>query len=243
MSNETDRLVSDTYNELANERTPETLNREVLRLAAKEGRTRYSIARAWMRPAAWAATIGLSLVVVLELSNMPEPEVAPVPQSAPIDAAPADPDRSLDAIEEATVQEPEAREERQDAFAKRSRPYSPAAQSAEKALQQDDAPVAGKEADAMPSQDAVATSRNLEGLSEPVERARSLAARPSFVAMDAEALDDVDYLCLAEARLSAEKWLQCIQELEAGLPPELVEREYEALRKRYPEFEHPAADR
>ncbi len=243
MSNETDRLVSDAYNELANERTPEALNREVLRLAAKEGRTRYSIARAWMRPAAWAATIGLSLVVVLELTRVPESDVAPMPQSAPIDAAPADSDGRRDLAEEVTVPESEAREERQDAFAKRSRPYSPTAQSAEKALQRDDAPAAGMEADAMPSRDPVVTSRELEGLSEPVERARSLVAQPSLVTMDAEALPEADYLCPAEARVTIEKWLACIQELAASTPPELVEREYEALGKRYPEFERPGADR
>ena len=245
MSNETDRLVSDAYNELANERTPETLNQEVLRLAAKEGRTRYSIARAWMRPLAWAATVGLSLVVVLELTNVPEPEMASLPQSAPSEAPPADADRRRDLYEEAAALESEAREERQEALAKRSRPYSPAAQSAEKAAQPDDAPAAGMEAarDSVRPQDPVATSREFEGLGEPVERARSLVAQPSLVAMDAEPSPEADYLCPAEARASAEQWLECILELEASSPPEVVAREYEALRESYPDVELPGADR
>ena len=81
MRNETDRLVSDTYNELADEKTPEALNREILRLAAKEGRTRYSIARGWMRPVAWAAVIGLSLAIILDMMRLPqvEPDLIGIP--------------------------------------------------------------------------------------------------------------------------------------------------------------------
>ena len=48
-----DRLA-DTYRALAKERAPDSLNEKVLRLAAG-ARTRYSRARTWMRPAAWAA--------------------------------------------------------------------------------------------------------------------------------------------------------------------------------------------
>ena len=74
-----DPLVSDTYKELADETTPEALNREVLRRAARETRTRYAIARAWTRPMAWAATIGLSLVLVLQLADVPEPAATEAP--------------------------------------------------------------------------------------------------------------------------------------------------------------------
>jgi len=253
--NDSDRLVSDAYHELADEKTPETLNREVLRLAAKEGRTRYSIARAWMRPAAWAATIGLSLVVVLELANMPESEMSPLPQSVPAGAAaaPEDSDRRRDSIDEDTMLESKAREERQDGLAKRSRPYSPEEQVAEKAMMLNDAPVV--------SRDAAEVQMEVEQAPEPVaeKSADSGAASSADTALKQSAdaapraesfavgitspRADEDYLCPAEARLSAEKWLQCIRELEASSPRELVDREYEAFRKSFPEFEHPAADR
>ena len=269
MSNETDRLVSDAYDELANERTPDALNREVLRLAAKEGRTRYSIARAWMRPAAWAATIGLSLVVVLELTNMPESDMAPLPESVPIDRA----------------------DEPQGALAKRSRPYTPEEQTAEKAMLLDDAPAVSMDTapDEVASQ-SLDPPRTLEAsdpddLSETMERAQEQVVQPSLVPMAVEqkaatapqrSADRVsesqaetateqsasaaqraesfaagitslsaesDYLCPEEARLSAEKWLKCIQGLEASSPRELIDREYEALRESYPDFEYPATDK
>ena len=54
---------------------------------------------------------------------------------------------------------------------------------------------------------------------------------------------EAEYLCPAELRLSAEKWLQCIMDLEETTARELVDREYEAFRKSFPEFEHPAVDR
>ena len=75
--------VSSVYRDLAQETTPEGLDRRVLRHAAQESRTRYGLARAWMRPVAWAATIGLSLAFLLEMTwfadapPLPEPAIAP----------------------------------------------------------------------------------------------------------------------------------------------------------------------
>jgi len=237
--NDSDRLVSDAYQELADEKTPETLNREVLRLAAKEGRTRYSIARAWMRPAAWAATIGLSLVVVLELANMPESEMAPLPQSVPTGAAaaPEDSDRRRDSTDEDTMLESQAKEEQQDGLAKRSRPYSPEEQMAEKAMMLNDTPVVSRDAAEDDSVAAPSAETALKQSARAAPRAESFAVGITSLRVDE------DYLCPAEARLSAEKWLQCIRELEASSARELVDREYEEFRKSFPEFEHPAADR
>jgi hypothetical protein len=65
-----DGRVTDAYRALGGERAPESLNQQVLRMAAA-ARTPYARARAWMRPAAWAATIGLSLALVLELTQLP----------------------------------------------------------------------------------------------------------------------------------------------------------------------------
>ena len=67
-----DRLVRDTYRALANERVPDRLNDRVLRGAAKVGRSRYALTRALTRPVAWAATIALSLAIVLEFTRLPQ---------------------------------------------------------------------------------------------------------------------------------------------------------------------------
>jgi hypothetical protein len=77
-----DPLVTDIYEELASERAPDHLNERVLRLAKGNGRTRYSVVRAWTRPAAWAATIGLSLAIVLELTRLPPIDIEGTPAEA-----------------------------------------------------------------------------------------------------------------------------------------------------------------
>lgn len=75
-----DRRLADTYKALASEKAPDYLNERVLRMAAAR-RTPYMRARAWMRPVAWAATIGLSLAIVLEVTRLPqvEPESISIP--------------------------------------------------------------------------------------------------------------------------------------------------------------------
>lgn len=83
MSNERDKvdidkLVSETYHELASEKVPERLNQEILRMAAdKRSRTvgRGPLFAAWVKPVAWAATIGLSLVIVLEVNRLQDSTV------------------------------------------------------------------------------------------------------------------------------------------------------------------------
>jgi len=69
-----DELVSQTYREHSVEQAPERLNQEILSLAAdnasRGSRTNFLFA-AWTKPLAWAATIGISLAVVLELSQVP----------------------------------------------------------------------------------------------------------------------------------------------------------------------------
>ena len=62
------KRVFDTYREVAGEETPARLDEQVLALAAREARSRYGLARAWIRPVAWAATIGISLAFMLELT-------------------------------------------------------------------------------------------------------------------------------------------------------------------------------
>lgn len=70
-----DALVSQAYRDLEDERTPEHLDRTILKTAAKEARPRYSRFIAWTRPMAWAATVMLSVALVLEVTNSPSPGV------------------------------------------------------------------------------------------------------------------------------------------------------------------------
>ncbi len=84
ISPENDQLVSDTYRELADERTPDYLDARVLRAASGNGRTPYAMARGWTRPLAWAAVIALSFAIVLELTQVTPPESRPQERHSPV---------------------------------------------------------------------------------------------------------------------------------------------------------------
>lgn len=249
MSNErndsrSDPQVSDVYRELADERTPEHLNREVLRMAAREGKTRYSAMRAWIRPAAWAATIGLSLTLVLQLSDTPQP----VPASTLV-VAPAEQDRF----------EAKDNEQRRDGLAKRSRTQLQQGQPAEKISVLNDAPVAaGAAADDNTSMEAAATTRPIVSQdpetipkSEPSaasvasdeQQATRVPAAAAFSAESTSLRSYADGLCPLETRETAENWFECIKAIENRAPRDLVDREYEEFWKRFPEFEDPGVDR
>lgn len=68
-----DPLVSRTYRDLSNERTPEHLDHVVLNEARKAAKPGYVWNISWLRPAAWVTTIGLCLVIVLEVSDLSTP--------------------------------------------------------------------------------------------------------------------------------------------------------------------------
>lgn len=83
------RRVSEAYREVANETSPTKLDDRILDMARQEARTRYGLARTWIRPVAWAATIGLSFAFILELTYFGDqpPEVdAALPASVDSDA-------------------------------------------------------------------------------------------------------------------------------------------------------------
>ena len=69
MSTEQDtQRVSDAYRDIATETSPAGLDDKIMAMARREARTRYGLARAWIRPVAWAATIGLSFAFILEMT-------------------------------------------------------------------------------------------------------------------------------------------------------------------------------
>lgn len=73
---ETDETVSATYRELSREGAPNHLNEKVLQQAAERAlRPRYARSVMWTRPLAWAATVGLCLAIVLEVTRVPTPEI------------------------------------------------------------------------------------------------------------------------------------------------------------------------
>ncbi len=87
-----DAVVSETYRGLGGPRAPDHLNEAVLRMAADKSGGGVSILfAAWLKPVTLAATIGLTLAIVLELSEVPTaPASRDIPPTAPapMDIAP-----------------------------------------------------------------------------------------------------------------------------------------------------------
>lgn len=109
-------VVSRHYRAIADEKAPDALNQAVLRKARQQSARRYSRSVLWLRPMAWAASIGLCLAVVIELNNVPgpEPSLAAPPATVPAPARSAvtdeeTPDAKLSTA--AAIEEPAKTEE------------------------------------------------------------------------------------------------------------------------------------
>ena len=78
-----DPRVSAAYREMADERTPEHLDHVVLNAARSAARPRWNTAVRWLRPAAWIATIGVCLAIVVEISLLDDAGVVEMDSLTP----------------------------------------------------------------------------------------------------------------------------------------------------------------
>ena len=104
-----EQRLSETYRELATERTPEHLDRAVLAEAGRAARPRYSRLTTWTRPMAWAATVLLSVALVLEITRTPEPQLREV---EPIGQSGDEPGRRQESVNEYRAPAPRADEQK-----------------------------------------------------------------------------------------------------------------------------------
>ncbi len=239
-----DPLVSRTYRESAQERVPDALDRAVLQQARQNAGNRYSRSVIWLRPMAWAATIGLSLAIVIELANLPQPDPAllALPEAeAPLDLndAIAPPRFEVEALEpraRKTVDD-EGRVNQLNAptFGKTEAPES--APKPEPASAPVSAPVSDADTfrrqDAAVLEEAEAIARMREGKSTELD-----AGSVGYFSGPAAAAR-VPMPCVAEVRLTPETWLKCIVELEDAGLDELASRQREQLQEVFPDFELP----
>jgi len=248
MTNERDKedmdtRVSDTYRELSAPRVPDHLNQTILRMAANKSPGKGNLLfAAWVKPVTLAATIALSLAIVLELTEVPTSPVQMelVPETDSPNRAegrarsqlqrspmPVREDESTpadgDFIEELVLKDTDlAKSEakgKNDSFA-----ASPAA-AALPAARKRGADVADTNQPAAMSleSDQAMAERLIE--TEPVGSIAVTGAR--FESSVAAGCDEI-------ARQSADTWLDCINNLrESGLTLD-ADREYEALILEYP---------
>ncbi len=224
----TDELVSKTYRELDSVQTPDHLNQSILRMAAgkKAGRNGFFVA-AWMRPVTWAATIALSLAIVLELSDVP---TAPVP----VDVFPAAESKLESIREEITPLDNDAPEQLEN------RAQQPSAfERSSVAEEESPMPAALKPRARKRPSDQTAVGRTVvDRLDQPVARQKAAAepvASSLAVFEDQKKLTDSNRACDDETRQTASAWLECIADLrESGAIVE-ADREFAALQQKYPD--------
>ncbi len=228
---EMDKLVSETYRELGIEKAPEHLNQNVLRMAAADGKLgswNGFLSGAWMKPVAWAATIGLSLAIVLELTEVPTIAV-------PMDSAPA-----VQSVSEESVAEDFIAKDKQalEKAEEQVRQQSGAIQletRADEFVQGASAAVRENKLARRP-----AASAPMPVIDQPVRRKVATdqvvaRERVSGLSMSSTVLEsELDGFCDPESRKSADDWLACIEDLRASGATEQADLEYEAYILEYP---------
>jgi hypothetical protein len=247
-SNHNDPRVSEAYQGLATEDAPPELDRKILALAASKSRSRYGLAIAWVRPVAWAGIIGLSLAIVLEISQL---SYETTPQ---FDAD------NIETTEEALIlDEAPARENDDDRLqresAKRSDVPAPLQLNGPAAKQASSPPAAAETAptrnvelatdNVSVADDFVADDMSL--LREAEEQARSRSgseptATPAVEALSFDAAATLEkkeqvHHCDPDKRSSAEDWYTCIEDLRAQGLSSAADSELLLLLTEFPGFE------
>jgi len=260
----TDSLVTRTYREIADERSPEHLDRAILKDAAKAALPRYRRSVSWTRPMAWAATIALSVALVFEVTRVPAPDgvvfddnAAKFEAQKPEFELPAD--APVEALEEAvaptapagrisntaSVAPPQAATIK--STAKQAGPAAEPQKRQRADLRQDHfeerelaAPAANVEEFKLKDTDrlrrAEDTARMQNGVPAPASSSAD-AISADMAVQGAVGLSIAAPTCDESASASPETWLECIKALEeAGLADEAT-LQRELLSKAFPDFD------
>jgi len=234
---EEDELVTETYRELGVEKAPERLNQSILRMASAGGKPSPAggiLFAAWMKPLALAATIGLSLAIVLEVSQVPTVTVQ-------TDSVPA----AEMMREEAVLQDADVLEKAENRARLQSGP-------SRQLISEDDLghsadthdelevfsrEVKGKlDAVAAPMRSSQPELPATEEISAARERAADIPADSLPKASYSLLMEQSDRAdsCDATVRLSEESWQTCIENLRRSGDKEAADREYEAFILKHP---------
>ena len=237
-----DPSVSATYRQLADERTPAGLDEKVLHRAAAAPRISSGIGRAWMKPVAWAATLGLSLAIVLEMTQLPQ---------APLDidvVAPPVPTDERPALAPASV-EPAAAKESRNTKPSRHRSESGVI---EESKAQPMVPVPAKApAKAIAPEPVLLQDLESTDLQPPEDddmtpdaRSDEVAGTAAFAIRTERMLQKQPpaLLCPETVREVAEDWYQCIEVQKNRVPSTRIAEELEEFRKKFPNFQVPGTE-
>ncbi len=223
-TDERDELVSEAYRGLGAQTAPEGLNQTILRLAeshVKRGGTSGFLFAAWMKPVAWAATIGVSLAIVLEVTRVP---TASLPSVAVPAAESFDDEfkaQGVSALEEAPFQQQKQSEPKLEEVI------------VTKEAANDDVEILNRElkgkVDAVAAPAAAAPARK-RAADKPVVMEQNL----SLEVLSDQVRSDNANSCDKTARQSASGWLKCIDDLRQSGAAAAADLEYEAFSREYP---------
>ena len=231
----TDPLVSRTYRETASESVPAGLDQAVLRQAKREGGRRYSRSVVWLRPMAWAATIGLCLAIVIELSNVPQLDSALIEVPA---AARVNPEikGKVDSLAEPETLE-EIRSDIADGVtAADAAPRYEAEQLEQRARKtvDEDGRVNLQSIPQLNKTDLVPAVSAPAAALGPKRSASELDSLGASAGLSAVA--DLESPCDADAQATPELWLECIAGLEDDGRDDLADLQREQLQEAFPSF-------
>jgi len=259
---DSDTLVTQTYREVADQCAPEHLNRAILKEATNAARPRYSRLIAWTRPMAWAATVMLSVALVLELSKVPTPELGTFerdsgnfevasPKTGLADDATTElleesgspampPGRASNAAAEAPTQIESMKS------AARQSPFESGLEKRQRSglqkvrVEEQNLPAAAASADEFELKDADMrqraddVARIQSGEKEVIDQ-----ATPASFAVSAALESSAAASCSEEMTAAPATWLECIEDLETAGRAEEANQQRQQLQMSFPDFELP----
>ena len=231
--------VADAYREIATETTRPELDEKILKLAASDVRPKYGLTRAWTRPLAWAATIALSVALVLQITqDVDDPVAMPAADSEPAVRQEALEERARNDADAMDLQLMKVKEEK-DAQREAAKRMHAAPEVASPVAMPEPEPA---EEAVMESAPARAEDRAvLADSEEPPIDAYADAAGQAMSAVVLEEIVVAPASCSPEVRASADDWYSCVEDLRDRGLSDAADAELEALETAFPEFE-PASE-
>jgi hypothetical protein len=207
-----DDRISAAYRDLASERTPSKLDRQILRLAENHAqRPQYARLMRWTRPLAWAATVVLCLAITLEFTRTPAP-----PELV-----------GLPAAEDSILREEMPGASRADLHELES----PAEEKSELVTMPAAARLTAKDADTLRQSESMGRAKSVEG---DMSNAPAMEASAVMLSADTPAAS-----CSEKQRAQPESWLKCIEALQELNASDAAAIERDALIEVFPDFKWP----
>jgi len=257
-----DRLVSETYRNLANEEPSDALNKSILQQATAAAKPKYLRSMSWMHPMAWAATIALCFAIALEVTRVPQPEIEAFISTADSIDMRSKADREqkdktvIDSRDDAVLQptvsgsseSSSGAEGDTDATIGVAENLSKRVEPAEhKRASEQLSPSQGLSKTSAPSvaDEFIIKDTDMMHDAEDIARSQSGNNREAAPAVQARSLAAAAYeieteqLCDKEATSTPTNWIRCIDELENAGRRDAADKQREQLKLAFPDFELP----